>query len=274
MPKAIDAVWGLPAPVPKTANGVRYYAPLLFYGFALACGLSAWRRGNRRQAALVVVLIVFSGLLFRTAAGRVGWGHTRFAMPLLGIAFIAFGLEPLFRRRRAISLGIGVLLTAGAFVYFEVRENLVAGTKLLSEWRARQRTDGLVPYPTRGGHGMYTHPQNAADLEALERTVDGLGPADGTIFDFSNERALYFLLQRKSPTRVLEVSMMSVPEVLAETMGELNANPPIAVIVRGDPNIAAFDGVPNATRVPELAAWIDANYPRRIDVGRFTIAAR
>jgi hypothetical protein len=274
MPRAIDAVWGLPAPALKTANGLRYFAPLVFYGFALALGVLAFRRGDRRSAIHIAVLVVVSLFLFRTAAGRAGWSHTRFAMPLLGIAVVAFVLEPLARRRR-IASGVAVLLLlAPLFLYFEVRENLVAGAKLASEWRARQSTAGLVPYPTRSGRGGFTYPQNAQDLASLQATIDALGPKDAKIFDFSNERALYFLLQRKSPTRSLAVPMMSVPSILAETMAELNADPPVAVIVRGDPSIASFDGVSNDVRVPELLAWIDANYPTRTQIGRFTLATR
>ncbi|HET8798810.1 MAG TPA: hypothetical protein VFO89_14040, partial [Thermoanaerobaculia bacterium] len=273
MPKAIDAVWALAAPEPRSANGVRYYLPLVFYGFALALGLVAWRRGDKRTAANAAIVLLFSLLLFRTAAGRVSWGHTRFAMPLLGVAVVAFALEPLFRRRGWRALA-GVALCAPLFFYFEVRENAVAGAKLVKSWRARQSTGGLVPYPFAHVRGIHTSPQNAADLAALAAFVDTLGPKEATIFDFSNERALYYLLGRKSPARVLEVSMMSHPRVLAETMGELTANPPVAVIVRGDPNIAAFDGVPNAARVPDLAAWIDANYPRRTEIGRFTVASK
>jgi hypothetical protein len=274
MPKAIDAVWALPAPAPFTANGIRYFAPPVFYGFAIALALLALRRGDKRMTAHIGIVTVFSILLFRTAAGRVSWSHTRFAVPLLGIAVVAFVLEPLLRRRGVARIVVAAVLCVPLFVYFEIRENVVAGAKLIANWRARQSTEGLVPYPTAAGGGIFTTPQNAADLAALQATIDALGPKDATIFDFSNERALYFLLQRKSPTRCLEVSMMSVPRVLAETMGELNANPPVAVIVRGDSNIAAFDGVSNETRVPELAAWIDATYPKRTQIGRFILATR
>jgi hypothetical protein len=44
------------------------------------------------------------------------------------------------------------------------------------------------------------------------------------------------------------------------------------VILGGYPAVAVFDGVPNQQRVPRLAAWIDAHYPRRTDIGRFTVA--
>jgi hypothetical protein len=276
MPAAIDAVWALPAPEPLTANGIRYYVPPLFYGFLLALALIALRRGDKRLAARIGIVTVFSLLLFRTAAGRVSWSHTRFAMPLLGIAVVAFVLEPLLRSRvRPIRTAVaGALLVVPLLFYFEVWENLSAGAKLLAGWPARLRHEGMVEYPFPTGRGIYTSPQNAADLAALQRAIEALGPREATILDFSNERALYYLLQRKPPIRCMEISMLSVPRLLSEAMAQLNANPPLCVIVSGDPAIANFDGVSNRDRVPELAAWIDANYPKRVHVGRFTLATR
>ena len=250
MPKAIDPVWSLPAPEPLTANGIRYYLPPVFYGFLLAL---AWRRRDARLA----IVAIFSILLFRTASGRVSWSHTRYAVPLLGIAAVAFVLEPLVLQKKRVA---AALLAIPLFFYFEIRENFVAGAKLLAGWRARQHRQ------------VFT--QNAADLAALASVIDSLGPKDATILDFSNERALYWLLQRKPAVRCMEISMLSEPRLLSEAMAQLNASPPLCVIVQGDPNIAAFDGVDNRRRVPDLAAWIDANYPRRIQAGRFVVAAR
>lgn len=274
MPKAIDAMWALPAPAPFTANGVRYFLPPMFYGFLLVLAVLALRRGEKVRAAQIAILAVFSILLFRTAAGRVSWSHTRFSMPLLGIAMWAFVLEPLIRLKRVRATAVAALLAIPLFVYFEVRENVVAGAKLLAGWRGRQSHAGLVAYPFATGKGIYTTRENAADLAALNGFLESLGPRDATILDFSNERALYYLLQRKPPVRCMEISMLSVPSMLAEAMAQLNAHPPVAVIVSGDPVIANFDGVSNQTRVPELATWIDANYPKRVKVGRFEVATR
>lgn len=271
MPRAIDATWALPAPAKFNMEAVRYYLPPVFYGALGAFALLALRRGERRLAGRLVVIALFSLLMFRTAAGRSGWSHTRFSMPLLGIAVAAFVLEPLIVRRRWIALAAAVI---PAFFYFEVRENSVAGAKLLAAWPERQKHEGMVPYPLETGRGIYTSPQNAADLAALDRLIRSLGPADATILDFSNERALYYLLQRKPPVRCMEISMLSVPALLSEAMAQLNANPPLCVIVSGDPVIGTFDGVPNAVRVPALAQWIDANYPKKTQVGRFTVATR
>jgi hypothetical protein len=271
LPRTVDAIWALPAPSRITAESLRYFLPPVFYGFLGALALLAWRRGERRRAAELVIIVIFSLLFFRTAVGRVGWSHTRFALPLLGIAVVAFVLEPLVVRRKWV---VAILLAVPLFFHLEVAENTAAGTKLLAGWRSRQRHDGMVPYPFATGRGLYTSEQNAMDLASLKTFIDSIGPTDAPILDVSNERALYYLLQRRPPLRTMEISMLSVPELFSEAMAQLNANAPLCVVLSGYAEIAAFDGVDNRTRVPDLFQWIDANYPVRTQVGRFVVAHR
>jgi hypothetical protein len=274
LPRTIDAVWALPAPAKIDAEALRYYLPPAFYGFLGALALLALRRGERPLAARLAIVTLFSLLFFRTAVGRVGWSHTRFALPLLGIAIVAFVIEPLVLRRRWQTGLLAAILALPLFFHLEIAPNTAAGVKLLAGWRGRQRHDGMVRYPFATGRGLYTSEQNATDLASLKTFLDSLGAPDAPILDFSNERALYYLLQRRPPLRCMEISMLSVPELLAEGMGQLNASPPLAVVVSGYPEIAAFDGVSNRDRVPELARWIDANYPVKTQVGRFVVAHR
>ena len=257
IPRAIDAVWALPAPKVLSMAGLRYYLPPVFYGLLFAIG---WKRRDPRFL-IVALLSIF---LFRTAAGRVSWSHTRFATPLLGIAFVALVLEPL---RNRIAL---VLAAIAAILYFELPQNVTAGGKLLASWPARQKHEGLVRHPF--AKGIYTSEDNATQLATLKGFVDSLGP--GTILDFTNERALYFLLGRKPATRCFDIPMLSAHPLMNEASLELQAHPPVAVILGGDPAVAVFDGVPNDVRVPELARWIDVTYPKRTQIGRFTVATR
>jgi hypothetical protein len=273
LPSAIDATWALAAPARIDAESLRYYLPPAIYGFFGALALLALRRGDRALAAKLAIVTLFSLLFFRTAVGRVGWSHTRFALPLFGIAIVSFVLEPLVLVRRRREGIVAMLLAVPLFFHLEIAPNTVAGAKLLAGWRGRQRHDGMVRYPFATGHGLYTSEQNATDLASLQTFLDSLGPRESTILDFSNERALYYLLQRKPPLRTVEISMLSVPSLLSEGMAQLNAHPPIAVVLSGYPEIAAFDGVSNRERVPELARWIDANYPVRTQVGRFVVAS-
>ena len=257
IPTAIDAVWSLPAPKPLTAAGLRYFLPPILYGMMLAVG---WKRRDAR----VIILIVLSVILFRTAAGRVSWSHTRFATPLLGIAFVAFVLEPLKQRV------LMTVLALAAVFYFELPQNAVAGAKLIAEWPSRQRPQGLVRHPLVSG--IYTSEENATQLATLKNYVDALGP--GPILDLTNERALYFLLRRRPPMRTFDIPMLSSHQLLKPAMAELQIHPPVCVILGGEPAVAVFDGVRNDDRVPELYRWVNANYTKRTEIGRFIVATR
>lgn len=270
IPRSIDAIWSMPAPSAWKMEAVRYYVPLAVYGFLLALTVLMFRRGERVRAAQLFAITVFSIFLFRTASGRVGWAHTRFALPLYGIAVVAFMIEPLFAARRRLAAIVAAVILA---ILVEVVPNLNLGWGLVTGWRARQRHDDQVPYPFATGKGIYTYAENARDLAALNGFIASLGP-DATFFNFSGERALHYLLQRKPPTRVSDVNILSAPPLLREALAELNAKPPACVVVKGLQDVQNLDGIAPEVRVPELARWIDVNYPNRQQIGRFVVATR
>jgi hypothetical protein len=279
IPRSIDAIWSLPAkPLPAlslllhpialwdwlASESARYYLPPLFFGFLLALAI-------RTRDMRIAIIAIFSIILFRTAAGRCSWSHTRYALPLLGIAVVAFLFEPMLRRPlsvwRAVAIVIASIL---AFRYFEIADNAKLGAKLLAGWPARQQHEGLVPYPMARGRGIYTYPENAADLAALNDLARRAGP--GMIFDLSGERALYYFLDRRPAMRCPDVAMLSNPELSAEALRELTAHPPIFVVLEGTKILGSLDGVANRDRVPPIAAWIDAHYPVRVHAGRYLVA--
>lgn len=269
IPRAIDAIWALPAPAVLTAAGIRFWFPPMVYGLLLA--MAWWSRRQRLAAGRLLVVAVFGLLLFRSAAGRVSWSHTRFALPFIGIALVAFLLEPLWLERPRWT---AVVALVPLLVLFEVGPNLIAAAKALGGWRGRQRHEGLVPYPLATGKGIYTYQADHDDLAVLNGLVTSLAGPAGTIYDFAGERALYYLLARSSPVRCLDSSWMSVPSLEAEAMAQLRAHPPACVILKGPSGLEALDGVSNRQRAPALAAWIDANYPRHLQVGRYEVASR
>jgi hypothetical protein len=189
------------------------------------------------------------------------------------MALVAFLFEPLMRGRLNAWRGIVMLIAAIiGFRYFEIAENVSRGTKLLTGWPARLRHEGLVPYPMPRGRGIFTYRENAADLAALNEVALRAGP--GPIFDLSGERALYYFLDRRPATRCPDVAMLSAPELTAEALRELNAHPPVFVVLDGTKILGALDGIANRDRVPEIAAWIDRYYPVRIHAGRYVTAFR
>jgi len=279
IPRSIDAIWSLPAkPLPSlsllvhpielwdwlASESARYYLPPVFFGFLLALAI-------RTRDMRIVIIAIFSIIFFRTGAGRCSWSHTRFALPLLGIAIVAFLFEPMLRRPLNAWRTIAVVIAAiFAFRYFEIVDNAKLGAKLLAGWPTRQRHEGLVPYPMARGRGIYTYAENAADLAALDDLARRAGP--GPIFDLSGERALYYFLDRRPATRCPDISMLSNPELSAEGLRQLNANPPVFVVLEGTKILGSLDGIPNRDRVPPIAAWLDAHYPVRVHAGRYLVA--
>ncbi|MGZ7040975.1 MAG: hypothetical protein ACXVH7_04200, partial [Thermoanaerobaculia bacterium] len=80
IPRSIDAIWSLPARKALDLESARYYLPPAFYGALLALGVNAWRRGDRERAAVLLIVAIASIVVFRTAAGRCGWSHTRYGI--------------------------------------------------------------------------------------------------------------------------------------------------------------------------------------------------
>ena len=282
IPAASDAIAALPAPpLPTWRDGIkwlasesaRYYLPPIFYALLLALSVREWARNNRPLAGRMLVIAIYSLLLFRTASGRSGWSHTRFSLPLLGIGIVAFLIEPLLRKpRRPLHIAAAIIATLVLIPYLELVPNVVTGAKYLVQWKSRQSHAGQVPYPFATGKGIYTSQQDADELAALNGFIASVSSPRSTILDLSNERTLYYLLERKPAVRCPDVGMLSHPPMLAEALQELNAAPPSSVIAEGLPILDQFDGVPNKVRVPQLFAWVDEHYPRRTRVGRFVVA--
>ncbi len=273
IPKVAWLVWSLPQPAaPHLRDAAfwladepaRYYVPLVLYGLALAIAVRAWKRGAHADAARIATVVTFALLLFRSAAGRVDPNHTRFALPLSGIVAVALVVEQLAIRGRRI----GTIVAALLFVLvLDVVPNVTGTVDRLRTWPVAHRRDGLVDVG-----GMLMTPSVAADVASLRQYSATFAP-DAQILDASNSMAVYFLLRRKAPVRNLEVMMWAAPEVFREEMPRLRAHPPAFVVLDGYAE-SAFDGLALADRVPELARWIDANYPRRLRFGRFIVAAR
>jgi hypothetical protein len=261
IPRAIDAVWSLPARNRFDLETLRYYLPPAIFGWLLA-------RGVRERDTRMLVIAIVSLVAFRTAAGRCSWSHTRYGVPILGVILVAFMLEPLIIGRRRSAATIVIVAIA---LYVDFVPNVIAASRLIAGWPARQRHEGLVPYPLPAGRGIYTTPDDARDLAALAAVVNTT-PLDAPILDLANERVAYYLLQRRPAVRCPDVAMLSAPPLMAEAMRQLEANPPACVIVDGMAAVQNFDGVPTRQRVPQLYAWVDAHYPRRVQAGRFTVA--
>ncbi len=271
LPECFDAIYSLPAPPLKLEwPSVRYYVPPIAYGVLAALALIVKARGDRRRANAMLLLALTAFFEMRSAAGRVSWGHTRFSVPLLGIIVVAFAIEPLMQSKRAMKIALAVVIATAAIPYFEVVANAKALGGYWSTYRARLHPQpDTVPFPPPRAHDLYTYRKEASDVGALYTLSQSLPP--GPIFDYSGEKYLYYMLARPASTRVQDIPYLSDPPLGREAMKQLERRRPVFVVISGHPSLAKIDGVSNAQRTPEIAAWIDRNYPQRVTVGRYTI---
>ena len=165
------------------------------------------------------------------------------------------------------------MLLVPAWRYFEVDANAVSTYTFVKEWHSRlaPRVD-QVPNPLPRARGLYTYPQEAADLAALAQFASALPP--GPMFDLSGERALYYFLDRRPAVRCPDIAILSAPRLTKEALRQLEKTPPVFVIVEGLPVLGNLDGIANRDRVPAIALWVDANYPLRRQIGRYAVALR
>ena len=293
LPECFDAIYSIPAPqMPELSallppagllawidsESARYYIPPIAYGVLAALAWLAAARGRRVRAEAMLLLALTGIVQFRSAAGRVAWSHTRFAVPLLGIILVAFLLEPLIRsairnrgwRRPTLAIAAAVLLFA-SWTYMEIAESSASLQKFHATYRKRLKPPaGTIPTPLPRANGLYTYLQEAADLDQLYRFSKAMPP--GPMFDFSGEKAIYYLLERPASTRVHDIPYLSNPKLGNEARRQLERRRPVFVLIKGHESLANIDGVSNAQRTPWLAEWIDQHYPQRLTYGRFTVA--
>ena len=142
-----------------------------------------------------------------------------------------------------------------------------ATTQTYSE-RLHPKPDS-VPFPLPRAHDLYTYRQEADELGGLYKFSQSMPP--GPIFDYSGEKYVYYLLARPASTRVHDIPYLSDPALRREAMRQLERRRPAFVVISGHPSLANIDGVSNSQRTPEIADWINRNYPKRVAIGRYTI---
>ena len=286
VPTAITATWGLPAPslaeTLRTGGPAAFLdreAPSLFVLLAvLVAGVSVllFRRAegscepvDRVGAVSLLVAI----LALRGALGRADFGHRMLygifaGLPAAWLLHRAWNarsrLRPLLAGLAAV--GFVVLLRPDVAVSRELRILAAAA-------RVRQ-LDVDASAPFGGSASPILVRGQARELEDLRRVVDRLVPPGSTFFDFGNEPALYFLLDRRPPVRYSCVPSYQPIGKQREVIAALERKrPPVAILASGTGR-DAFDGVSNRDRAPLVARYLDANYEVAGTVGSRTIAVR
>ncbi len=285
LPARILDLWGLPAPSPVAllhAGGARALGdallsgasvPWLFHATVLAAasalllfrsagpGLSTLDRGA--AAATWVAIVSLRGVL-----GRADPGH----LMLYGV-FAA--LPAAWLLYRAAHAAHAPWLWAPALAIVLVlriqpqRYPVIAWASLRS---AGASPDCRAAIP-RSGDATIPCAQRE-EFEALRRVMDRELAPEQTFFDYGNEPALYFLLDRRPPVRYCCVPFYEGEAAQREVIAALERErPPLAILASGT-FLDGLDGVSNRERTPLVAEYLDRTYEPAGRVGTRTIGRR
>jgi hypothetical protein len=276
VPRYIDPIWSVPFP----DTGATFRAGLTLRTFAdfligdsfrfilsplviaIAIAVLAVRFVRKRTEWIDVALFAltaFALLTERSALGRADAPHQYFSAFLIGPMILV--LLVMFVRQaapiwRSAENGPPFLLLIAA---------AVAPLFLTALWVPdvlNFRLDDLVRYQPRVVGAI--HDPLAAEVNNLIDTVRyhvyELSPKGSPIFDFSDQPALYFFLDRPNPTRFYQVPMLSPVEFQRETLATLERVKPPIVIRRSPQGFDVFDGIENSIRAQAVAAYIDDRY--------------
>jgi hypothetical protein len=287
IPNVITPAWGFPAGsfTQATREGTllgcfdpfgAWLAPSLCVLFlVLIAGLVVllFRLGDSvvdatDRAAAICLLVAVPAL--RGVLGRADLGHRMIYGVFAGLpaAWLLYRAWTTGSRFRPIVL----TLTAAAFFLF-LRPDRAVSRELTSiaESGKVRRHDARESTRVPGyGAAMLARDQ-AKDVANLRGVIDEVVPPGKTFFEFGNEPGLYFLLNRRPPTRYSHVPSYQTIEKQREVIAALERErPPVAILSSGTES-DTFDSVSNRERAPLVARFLDAHYRVVGKVGRRTI---
>ncbi|HSP34352.1 MAG TPA: hypothetical protein VLU46_08560 [Thermoanaerobaculia bacterium] len=277
VPRYIDPIWSTPFPdlaaTFRSNLGLRTFADF-FIGtsfrfilaplvIAIALAVLIYRFIRKRVEWIDVALLaltVFAILTERSALGRADAPHQYFSSFLIGpmilVLLILFVRQarPVWYERDANGPAFLIL--------FAIAIAPLVITALWVPDVLNFRLDDLVRYQPRvvGAVRDATAEEVNNRIDAVRYHVYDLSPKGSPIFDFSNQPALYFFVDRPNPTRFYQIPIVSPVEFQAETIAALERARPQVVIRRSPQGFDVFDGVDNSVRAQAVAAYLDDHY--------------
>ena len=245
-----------------------YFVPAVLTVSAL-CTATKLLRGLRDARVLTELsLFLFGALLFSASLSRPDDAHFAFAASpalvlLAGLLEDACFLIRSPRQRIAGAVGLALGMTA-----------LVPWSSM-----AKQNVFSLFEPPVgralalpRGGGALLVPDEFARDLEELTRAIQSRTVPNESFWVFPNEALLYFLADRPQPTQ-FPLALFAVTRAQRlHLIAELErARPRWAVVYLHAPEV---DGIPYSVALPEVVAYLAANYAPESNIGAFALLRR
>ena len=296
LPRYVRSVWGMDFPnpwdlVPLWLRGEKYYvgeigigpaigkrlylAPLLGVVGVIASGWLLVRRRASADAGLRLLAISIACLFFfRHVIARF---HIEIGNALSGPVFVALlvaahaALPAADARRKTLRAAALLLLGVAAAIGMAGPRRLIELARSAAAYPSRARArEGLTRLDLPRGGGVLLSTAQVAELDVLARFTAAHSRPDDFVLDLSNRPALYFLLERRNPTRFYQAPMMAPYE--DEVIRSLQRMPPAFVILTSGTYLDLFDRKPNWERIPAVWSWVRSQYPILENVAGSTVA--
>ena len=244
-----------------------YFTPAVLVVAAFFTAIKLLRGERDAHVLIEMALVIFGAFLFNVAVSRPDDIHLPFVAPpaLILLALMLenawFELRSPKRRVAAASafvIGITAVLPWNATVDENVRSlfELPSGRKL------------ALP---RGGSALFPD-EFAYDLEEITRAIQSRTAPNEPFWVFPNEALLYFLADRPQPTHFPLTIFAVTREQRQQLVSDLErTRPRWAVVYRDAP---LHDRVPYSEALPEVIAYLNANYEFDSNFGAFALMRR
>lgn len=277
IPAVIDAVWSLPYPDLTatfrhdlnlhTISDFVLFEPFRFVLNPLVIAIAmTWliRRFMKRSFGPLehglLAVTLFALVTQRSALGRADFRHQYFSAFLIGpmililIVVMSRASREVWGRKDRSTQAFIVLAAVAALPLL-----------MIALWipdLLNVRIDDTTHYQGRVA-GMIHEPaaEKVADrIRAVSVAIGDMTHATDTIFDFSNQAALYFFAGRMNPTRFYQIPIVSPAQFQREAIVSIDRFKPKVIIRKSPEGFDKFDGIDNTLRAPALAGYIEDHY--------------
>lgn len=244
-----------------------YFTPAVLVVAAFFTATKLLRGERDRHVLIEMALVIFGVVLFNVAVSRPDDVHLPFVAPPALILLVVM-LENAWFELRSPKHRVTV------FTAF------IAGAAALLVWSATasKNVRSLFELPSgrklalpRGGNALFPE-EFANDLEQITRAIESRTTPDEPVWIFPNEALLYFLADRPQPTHfplaIFAVTRGQREELIADLE---RARPRWAVVF---PYAPLHDRVPFSEALPEVIAYLNANYEFDRNIGAFVLLHR
>ena len=273
------------------SDGFRWYLPICIFLIVAAyltyrclCGTAS------APNTMKLLLLLLGGIaFFRTALGRSDDGHLIYGATFLWLLCLfplESGIFRMFRACLSFLKGNGhwlhalkaawVLIPMVIFCWYvgEIHQPLVGFDE---KWqRLRQnpfKQRAVTQELTRAGKVDIPNDQ-VEQVQKVVAYIQENTAENEKIFDFTSQGAYYFFANRLSVTRFHQASYASTPEMQQEVISALERDKTRLVIFKTGGWFDAVDAIPVEERHPLIAAYLQANYERAVNINETEILLR